>query len=80
MVYCVQSTDDMFFKHFSPIADREPARVVKAAAPCAEPSTDCSEAPLSERRRFARALPVAEVLEQDWATWVAVTEQKASDK
>ena len=70
----------MFFKQFLKRLDRAPAKVVKAAATRADPSAHCSEAALSERRMFARALPVAEVLEQDWATWVDVTDNKASDK
>jgi hypothetical protein len=70
----------MFFKQFLKRSDREPAKVVKAAVAFADPSAHRSEAALSERRMFARALPVAEVLEQDWATWVDVTDHKTSDK
>lgn len=32
----------------------------------------------NERRKFPRPLPVPEVLEKDWNTWVEVTQEKKS--
>ncbi|MBB1073572.1 hypothetical protein HUU62_04000 [Rhodoferax sp. 4810] len=62
------------FKRSEPV----PAPAAKATlAPKAKPANS-PEHDIKERRSFPRPLPVPEVQEQDWSTWVDLSERKTS--
>jgi len=50
-----------------------------AVAPHTEPANPLEQG-FKERRSFPRPLPVAEVMEQDWNTWVNVTQEQRSSR